>query len=216
MPDSSLHLARSAVAEADRSAAKLGGGGRVDERALMRRAQAGDREAYGRLFRRRAGPIWQMAYLFLHDAASAEDVVQETFLRGLEHLASYRGEAAPKAWLCAIALNVCRQAHRRRGVRESRADTAVLEGGRKDGPPPRGVLTTLLRRETGRQLAVALGFLTEPQREVFVLHYVEELPYESIAGILKTTPGAARALALRARKVLREKLKGPLTLPQSD
>jgi RNA polymerase sigma-70 factor (ECF subfamily) len=55
-------------------------------------------------------------------------------------------------------------------------------------------------------LAIALGHLTDRQKETFILHYVEDLPYEEIGRILGVSAGAARALSHRAREVLREHL----------
>jgi RNA polymerase sigma-70 factor (ECF subfamily) len=178
---------------------------------LMTRAQAGDRHAFGALFQRRSPSIWQMAYLLLHSADAAEDVVQDTFTSAFEHVADFRGESEPRSWLSAIALNSCRRMIRKKVSGVLSADTSRLEHGHPMSAPKRGVLTSMLRRETNRRLALALGFLTEPQREVFVLHYVDGLPYEEVARLLDTTAGAARALSQRARTILQEKLKGDAT-----
>jgi RNA polymerase sigma-70 factor (ECF subfamily) len=178
---------------------------------LMAKAQKGDRQAFGALFQRRSPSIWQMAYLLLHSADAAEDVVQDTFTSAIEHVADFRGESEPRSWLSAIALNSCRRMIRRKVSGVLSADTSRLEHGHPMSAPKRGVLTSMLRRETNRRLALALGFLTEPQREVFVLHYVDGLPYEDVARLLDTTAGAARALSQRARTILQEKLKGDAT-----
>jgi RNA polymerase sigma-70 factor (ECF subfamily) len=175
---------------------------------LMTKAQAGDRQAFGTLFQRRSPSIWQMAYLLLHSADAAEDVVQDTFTSAFEHVGDFRGESEPRSWLSAIALNSCRRMIRKKVSGVLSADTSRLEHGHPMSAPKRGVLTSMLRRETNRRLALALGFLTEPQREVFVLHYVDGLPYEDVAKLLATTAGAARALSQRARTILQEKLKG--------
>lgn len=173
---------------------------------LMERAARGDGRAYAALFGHHAERIRRVSYLLLHDSASAEDAVQETFTKGLAALSSYRGDSDPGAWFYAIALNVCRRMLRDEKIREERVHPEHLEKGRKSGSPRRGVITSVLRRETERQLSLALGYLTEPQKEVFVLHYVEGLPYEKIAEALQITVGAARALGFRARSVLQEKI----------
>jgi len=174
---------------------------------LMSRAMAGDSAAYGELFEKYRERISRMAYAIVHDQAAAEDVVQETFLKGLDRIATYRAEAAPRAWFSSIALNVCR--HRlREGKREAeRAGERQLDGGRRLWRPrTRGAATKVVQQENNRLLAVALGFLTEAQREVFVLHYDQGLAYEEIAQIVGIRPGAARALAHRAKAALRDKL----------
>lgn len=174
---------------------------------LMSRAMAGDSSAYGELFEKYRERISRMAYAIVHDQSAAEDVVQETFLKGLDRIATYRAEAAPRAWFSSIALNVCR--HRlREGKREAeRAGERQLDGGRRLWRPrTRGAATKVVQQENNRLLAVALGFLTEAQREVFVLHYDQGLAYEEIAQIVGIRPGAARALAHRAKAALRDKL----------
>ena len=208
MPDSTNDLVRGIRRQVDETSVDLGAtnAGETDLE-LMTRAQAGDKEAFGALFQRRSPSIWQMAYLLLHSADAAEDVVQETFTNAFEHVGDFRGESEPRSWLSAIALNSCRRMIRKKVTGALSAETSKLERGQAMSTPKRGVLTSMLRRETNRRLALALGFLTEAQREVFVLHYVDGLPYEDVAKLLDTTPGAARALSQRARTILQEKLK---------
>ena len=172
----------------------------LNDRALMARSGAGDRGAYAELFARHADRIWHSAYYLLHDRWAADDVLQETFTRGLSGIEGYRGDAEPATWLGMIALNLCRRQLRDSKRRAKSAEAPALEKRRKPGRRPRGVLTSVLRRETERQLVLALGFLTEGQREVFVLHYVEEMPFKEIAEALGTTVSAALALAHRARQ----------------
>lgn len=212
MADSTTDLIRHVRRQTDETAVDLVGKmSKESDQELMARAQAGDREAFGALFRRRSPSIWQMAYLLLHSADAAEDVVQDTFTSAFEHVGDFRGESEPRSWLSAIALNSCRRMIRKKVSGVLPADTSRLERGQPMAAPKRGVLTSMLRRETNRRLALALGFLTEPQREVFVLHYVDGLPYEEVAKLLDTTAGAARALSQRARAILQQKLKGDAT-----
>ncbi len=184
-------------------------GSELSDQQLMDRSKGGDMTPYAMLFKRHADRIWRMAYMILHSSAAAEDVTQETFTRGLTHIASYRGEAEPRAWFSSIALNLCRHYLRDKNKEAELVDSAKLErGGRVGRPRTRGALSSAVRRETNRLLAVALGYLTQAQREVFVLHYVDDLPYEEVSQILEIRPGAARALAHRAKAVLQKQL-GP-------
>ena len=173
---------------------------------LMRKAAEGDRESFARIVEEYHDPIRRVSYMLLHNYAAAEDVTQETFTRGLAEIASYRGQGKPLSWFYTIALNLSRKKLRDDKRKASTADPEVLESGRRINFKARGILTSLVRRETRQQLAIAMGFLTEPQQEAFVLHYVEELPYEAIAEIVGGTAGAARALSHRARQVLKERM----------
>lgn len=167
------------------------------------------RESFEALFRSQADKLHRMAYHFLHDAGAAEDAVQEAFTRGLAHLHAYRGEASPEVWLYSIALNVCRQA-----IRKSRVEDRQEEALREKKSRGRGPLTSVLRRETASRLAIALGHLTDLQREVFILHFVEELSYDQIGPMLGVSTVGARGLALRAREKLKRRLPPGFELPR--
>lgn len=179
----------------------------LDDTVLMERSKAGDKEAYSILFERHTARIWRLAYMILHNQSSADDVTQETFMQGLVHISTWRGGSDPKSWFTTIALNLCRHSLRDKGSQAQPAEPAKLERGshrgRRPATEPR---SRAIRKEISRALVVALGYLTDTQREVFILHYVDELPYEEISEILQINVGAARALALRAREMMQEKL----------
>lgn len=174
---------------------------------LMARAQAGDTEAYAELFEHYIARTYRMAYALVHNSAVAEDIVQETFLRGLDKIGSYRGEAPPRSWFASITLNLCRHHHRDGKRAPEKVDTPALDAGRPVRRiPSRGVLTKAVRREANQQLAIAMGYLTAPQREVVTLRFAQGLSYDEIGEMLGMKPGAARALVFRAKAVLRDKL----------
>ena len=172
----------------------------------MARVTIGDRDAYGAIFDRHAERLARTAYLMLHDQALVEDAVQETFTRGLSYIGTYWKECDPGPWLYTICLNVCRKQLREKESGKKAVESIRIERNHPLRSPFRGVVTSVMRRETRTRLLLALGYLTHSQREVFVLHYIEELPYETVSQILGMTPGAARALGHRARALLREKL----------
>lgn len=188
-----------------------------DDATLMRKAMDGGTTQFAVLFKRHADRIWRLAYLILHSDSLADDVTQETFTRGLAQIQTYRAEAEPRAWFSSIALNLCRHYLRDRDKEARLAGDDKLEHGVRIGRPrTRGVLSSAIRREGNRLIAVALGYLTDAQREVFVLHYVDELPYEEVGRILDIRPGAARALAHRAKAVLQKRLGDKFDLVKKD
>jgi RNA polymerase sigma-70 factor, ECF subfamily len=82
-------------------------GVRSDESELLRAGQAGDFAALDELLERHKRPLLGLCCGILGHADDAEDAVQETFLRALRALASFRGDAAFRTWLFRIAVNVC-------------------------------------------------------------------------------------------------------------
>jgi len=178
-----------------------------EELALLEQAKKGDKAAYGKLFESYADRIRRMATLVLPPHFSAEDVVQETFVRGMTRLESYRGEGDLCSWLVTIAINICRHLVRTPKRKMEFACQESLDREHHFGRVrSRGVVTKAVQKEDNRLLRLAMGYLTEAQREVFVLHYQDGLAYEDIGRILEMRAGAARALAHRAKATLREKL----------
>lgn len=139
----------------------------------------------------------------MHSSTAADDALQEAFTRGLDRISTWR-DGDPRSWLWSITLNVCRRAIIVGAVEPSSVDPQVLQAAQA----ARGVLTSVVRREASRRLAVALGYLNPRQREAFVLHAVEGFPYDQIGEMLGVTAEAARQMAHRARVTLRERL-GP-------
>ncbi len=178
-----------------------------EQQALLDRAKAGDHEAYGELFEGYADRIRRMASLVLPPHFSAEDVVQETFVRGLLRLESYRGEGDLCSWLITIAINICRHQLRTPKRKMELSCEEALDREQHFGRVrSRGIVTKAIQKEDNRLLRLAMGYLTEAQREVFVLHYQDGLAYDEIGRILDMRAGAARALAHRAKATLRLKL----------
>ncbi len=178
-----------------------------DESELMERAMLGDRQAYGRLFRLYAPACWRVARLFLHSDASADDAMQEVFTRALERIGSYRRESPPKSWFYAVTLNYCRNQLRQDQGKAICATDAVLDVHRADPGDRDGVVARVLQDERARRLASAVSRLSPAQREAFVLHYLEGLPYGEIAQLTGTTNGGARVQAHRAKQLLRRLVK---------
>lgn len=185
-----------------------------EELALLEEAKKGNKEAYGKLFERYADRILGMAILVLPPHLSAEDAVQETFVRGMTRLDSYRGDGDLCSWLITIAINICRHMVRSPKRKLELACEESLDREYHFGRVrSRGVVTKAVQKEDHRLLRIAMGYLTEAQREVFVLHYQDGLAYEEIGKILDIRAGAARALAHRAKATLREKLGDSTPIP---
>ena len=80
-------------------------------------------------------------------------------------------------------------------------DPVDLESRRLPSAQP-GPATSIIQRESHERAAIAMNRLPDLLREAFVLHYIEDLPYEAVALILGVSIGAARLRAMRARKTL--------------
>lgn len=173
------------------------------ERALIARAQRGDREAVAELYQAHVQPIYRYIFHRVGEAAAAEDLTSEVFLKALEGLGRYEHRGAPlAAWLFRIARDRVSDHHRRR-ARRSAAD---LPESLPD-PTDEEMEAEFGRRAQAAELRAQIAELTEDQRDVIYWRFIEGLSVENTAAILGKTPGAVKALQHRALNSLARKLR---------
>ena len=126
------------------------------------------------------------------DQGEAEDLVQESWVRALTALRSFRAESALRSWLCGVLVNV------RRG--RIRADWRIV-----DAPDVEPIV-----EKTGADDAIdlerAIGTLPEGARDVYVLHDVHGYTHREIADLLGIVEGTSKSQLNRARSLLRSAL----------
>jgi len=175
-----------------------------DSAEFVSRLRAGDRGAFEELVRTQQHRVYGLALRMLGNAAEAQDVAQEAFLRAHRGLAAFRGDARLSTWLYAIVSRLCLNrlaGSERRLARHGEETLARLADA---GPGPDQALE---RGELEEALHRAIGELPEERRIVVVLRDVEGLAYEEIAEILELPVGTVRSRLHRARLDLKEKLE---------
>ncbi|MEX2315233.1 MAG: sigma-70 family RNA polymerase sigma factor [Thermomicrobiales bacterium] len=173
----------------------------TDDR-LLERAQRGDREALDELCRREWRPIYGLAYSALGNAAEAQDLTQEAFLRGLRSLPAYRVSGVPfHAYLKAIALNLVRDGWRKRRHVTVPLDDALELPARETGPEGQA-----LAADERRRLIAALEGLPPDHQTVIRLRLLDGLPAADTGRVMGRTPDAVRQLQHRALSALRATL----------
>ena len=167
------------------------------ERDLARRIQRGDARAERRLYDDHVGAVYGLAYRMTQDAALAEDLTQDIFLRAFERIGSWRGDGPLAAWLRSITVSVVLTALRKvKRIRQheqpaeemAHAPAAVV-------PANDGTIARLLDQ--------AIAQLSDEHRLVFVMHDVEGYTHQEIAASMGTPVGTAKARLSRARAALR-------------
>jgi RNA polymerase sigma-70 factor (ECF subfamily) len=175
--------------------------GEPEDALLVERARGGDRDAFGVLARRYQRRVFALGLRYFREAADADDLVQETFLRAWRALDRYDVERPFAPWLFRIAANWALtqlETRRRRGGEEL---TESLEW---DGPSPaESADSARLRRE----VTAAVNALPEDQRVVLHLRVTEDLSYREIAETLDVPIGTVMSRLARARETLRGKVK---------
>jgi RNA polymerase sigma-70 factor (ECF subfamily) len=147
--------------------------------------------------------LFRVAYSVLRSRAEAEDVVQDAFVRVLEHRRSLSGVRDLRVWLVRIAWNLALD--RRRRVRPDQLDESFARS-LVAGSVAADVALADVQRYTS--VLAELERLPKIERSVLLLSAVEELRTDELAVVLGRTESAVRALLSRARQRLRERLEG--------
>jgi RNA polymerase sigma-70 factor (ECF subfamily) len=164
----------------------------------MSAVRAGQTDFLGVLFERYSREAFGLCRRMVGDAASADDLVQESFLRVLRYRGSYSAGARFAPWLFRIVRNVCLD-----HIAARQRESAVYEQAASEHPERRFVAPHEPDPERVDQLKRALGRLSPEQRSVLLLKRVDGLSYAQIAERLGTTEGAERVRAHRALRRLR-------------
>ena len=178
---------------------------------LVRRVQAGDQTAFNLLVLKYQHRVLKLVGRFVNDAAEAEDVAQEAFIKAYRALASFRGDSAFYTWLYRIAINTAKNAlvsQRRRPVDFNLdlqdPDQYERQAKLKEADTPEGVLLT---EEIRAVVEEAMEQLPEDLRTAIVLRELEGLSYEEIAEAMDCPVGTVRSRIFRAREAIDKKLK---------
>jgi RNA polymerase sigma-70 factor (ECF subfamily) len=174
------------------------------EAVLVERLRSGDAHAFEEMVVAYQHRVFGVALRMLGNAAEAEDVAQEVFLRVHRAVAGFRGDAKLSTWLYAITSRACLSrlaAGDRRFRREGEETLVSLRDGEADPA------AALERSELEGALGRAIAGLPEERRIVVVLRDVEGLSYEEIAEALALPVGTVRSRLHRARMDLKEKLE---------
>lgn len=171
-----------------------------DDRELVARLQDSDAAAFAALVDRHAAALHRTARAFVSTAASADELVQDTWLAVLTGLPGFEGRSSIKTWIFQILINRART----RGVREARTiPVAEPDPGLSTARPDDTPRNLLLRKELAGELADAIRDLPERQRVVVVLRDALGWSSGEVCDFLGVTEGNQRILLHRARSRLR-------------
>lgn len=153
---------------------------------LVGSAQGGDRRAFSELVKRHQRGLLRLSLRFVKEMETAEDVVQESFIKAYEKLASFEGRASFKSWLYQIAVNTARNRLRER--RHDMADIQTIQvavGAVAETILVRGAVADLLHTEVEK--------LPFRQRTALVLRVYEDMSFHEISEVMECPYDTAKA-----------------------
>jgi RNA polymerase sigma-70 factor (ECF subfamily) len=184
------------------------------EIALISRALGGDQRAYTELTHRFRSAVFQIVFKIVRDKETANDLVQETFMKAFASLASYRSEYRFSTWLYKIAANSSIDHLRKKRIKalsldrklETKDGTVEIEIPDYSYHP--GIV--LERKEQRLSIEEAIQSLPGKYREVIIYRHKDDKSYEEIADLLSIPIGTVKARIFRARELLKKKLKNAI------
>ena len=191
----------------------IAGGEAYTDAEVMLRVKAGDQSAFDYLVQKYRRPLVGFMYRMAHNAAVAEDLAQEVFLRVYRSRQTYEASAKFTTWLYRIATNLA--VNHARDTRHERAEVTVSldEPDEETGTTPDladGTMSAeeaMVRRERMLAIRAKVEALPERQKMAVIMHKYQQMDYKQISEVLKLSESATKSLLFRAYETLREQLK---------
>lgn len=187
---------------------------RVDDTVLIRRAQAGNTEAFEELVRHYDRTVLRLAIHLTGSEDDAQEIYQEAFLRAYRNLPRFRFECSFYTWIYRIVTNLCIDHLRKNQFRTREVSTEISSEGEEeeivgripDHRPGASPERALLSDELRDRILRALGKLSPRERVVFELKHYHGLRLQMVAVILHTTENTIKNTLFRATHKLRLEL----------
>lgn len=167
---------------------------------------------FDEVVRRHQRRVFRFLFMLLRDADEADNLTQECFLRAYQSISSFRGESSMETWLLRIAANLVRDQARNRKRSFWKRLLGLEDGGEREGaariasPHPSPERYVLVREEV-QAVWRAADQLSDQQRAVFLLRFVEEMELSEIANVLGLQVGSVKSHLFRALQSVRAQLK---------
>lgn len=185
----------------------------MNEKQLVQAARSGDFKAFTALIDAHKDKIYGLARKLSGNEQDAEDIVQDTFLKAIDKIDQFRGDASFGTWLYSIALNEARAHYGKQQKTDLKPIEEYLPSGSGESHDHAMRLfdwknphDQLEESELRRVIDESIAELPYKYREAFLLRYIEELSVKEVARLTGQSEASAKSRILRARLALRDKL----------
>ena len=173
----------------------------LSDESILTRAANGDGEAFGVLYERYVGRIYNYIYYRTGNSHDAEDLTARVFYRALRHISNYHDRGLPiSAWLYRIAHNLVANWHRDNSRRKEIPLEEGVHGRFESGHPE----VDLLQLEEQDRLIRVIRRLSAERQQLLILKFVEHMSNAEIGQIMGRSEGAVKSLYHRTLLVLRD------------
>ncbi|MFH1282190.1 MAG: RNA polymerase sigma factor [bacterium] len=178
---------------------------------FIKEFKSGNKESFSHILKRYKKPLVNFAYRNFGSKEDAEDAVQDILVKVYKALDSYMPEKALSTWIFTIAANQLSNIKRRKKIisflsfeqlQENREESKINQPAETCRDEKKQEVSQL-----GADIQEAIFHLPDAQRKAVMLAKYENIPYEEIAKILKTTSGAVKQLIFRAKITLKKRLQ---------
>ena len=176
---------------------------RIDDE-LLRKAQAGDPDAFEALMADSEQMVWRVCWHYTGHREDASDCAQEAMIRLWRNLPGFRFECAFETWIYRICASCCLDFLRKARRRPAESLEPLAEAGFDPPDPSPGPEEQALREDEHARLREAIRDLPSEQRDALTLTQLEGRSYEETARLLSVTEGTVKSRVNRARTRLRE------------
>ena len=171
---------------------------------LVQRSLQGDKDAYGELVTKYQGAVYGLCFHLVGNFADAQDLAQEAFIRAYLDLRQLREPDKFASWLYSVTTNICKMWLRKRRTEIASLDEVAHEVEfSSEFPSPH---ETVERKEGRLAVQRAIASLSEKNRLVVTLYYMDGLSYQEISNFLDVPVSTIKSRLHRARLQLKERL----------
>lgn len=194
---------------APKASTKGDGAAKKEDAILVKRAQAGDRDAFRQLFERYHQRAYALAMGVVRHPQDAQDVVQDAFIKAHRYLPKFEGTSSFYTWFYRIVMNLSidyiRKRKRGRAVEYNDAISGAEQSELEDNALLPRILgedpgRSLYRKEIRGQISTALEELSDNHRSVLVMREIEGMSYDEMADIMNCSKGTIMSRLFHARK----------------
>jgi RNA polymerase sigma factor (sigma-70 family) len=172
----------------------------LSDNALMLKVKEGDFDKMGLLFERYHQPLYGFLFRMTRQKETSEDLVQNVFFRMLKYRKGFLGSGEFKTWMYHLARNVLNDHFKKNKNKSSFYDLQDFEDKIEGG---QFANVQIEKKQELKTLEVALGDLSEENRELLILCRYQELKYQEIAKVLEISEGAVKVRVHRALNQLK-------------